>query len=95
MVMWNSHNRIALNLKEKCSSILTKLNYYNKLSYPFSDSARHRSQNIFPPIFQIVLKNFISLIIKEYQEEILIAIVLKISKSSWNTALYLRAVEPD
>jgi hypothetical protein len=41
------------------------------------------------PISQIVLKNFIiiSLIIKECHEDILIklAIVLKISKSSWNT----------
>jgi hypothetical protein len=54
---------------------------------PFcSDSARHWSQDISPPISQIVLKNFIkiSLIIKECPEEILIklAIVLKISKSS-------------
>ena len=51
-----------------------------------SDSARHRSLDICPPISQIVLKNFIkiSLIIKECPEEILInlAIVLKISKSS-------------
>jgi hypothetical protein len=51
-----------------------------------SDSARHRSQDICPPISQIVLKNIIkiSLIIKECPEEILIkqAIVLKISKSS-------------
>jgi hypothetical protein len=51
-----------------------------------SDSARHRSQDICPSIFQIVLKNFIkiSLIIKECPEEILIklAIALKISKSS-------------
>ena len=50
-----------------------------------SDSARHRSQDICPPISQIVLKNFmkISLII-ECPEEILIelAIVLKISKTS-------------
>ena len=38
------------------------------------DSARHRSQDICPPISQIVLKNFIkmSLIIKECPEEILI-----------------------
>jgi hypothetical protein len=51
----------------------------------YSDSARHPSQDISPPISQIVLKNFIkiSLIIKEFPEEILIklAIVLKISKS--------------
>jgi hypothetical protein len=41
------------------------------------------------PISQMVLKNFIknSLIFKECPEEILIkmVIVLKISKSSWNT----------
>jgi hypothetical protein len=39
-----------------------------------SDSARHRFQDICPPIFQIVLKNFIniSLIIQECSEEILI-----------------------
>jgi len=47
-----------------------------------SDLARHRSQDICPPISQIVLKNFIkiSLNIKECPEEILIklAIVLKI-----------------
>jgi hypothetical protein len=52
----------------------------------YSDSARHQSQDNCPPISQIVLKNFIkiSLIIKEYPEEILIklAIVVKISKSS-------------
>jgi hypothetical protein len=51
-----------------------------------SDSARHRSQDIYPPISQIVLKSFIkiSLIIKECPEKILrkLAIVLKISKSS-------------
>jgi hypothetical protein len=51
-----------------------------------SDSARHWSQDICPPISQTVLKNFvkISLIIKECAEEILIKleIVLKISKSS-------------
>jgi hypothetical protein len=36
-----------------------------------SDSIRHRSQDICPPISQIVLKNFIkiSLIIKECPEE--------------------------
>ena len=48
-----------------------------------SDSARHRSQNICPSIFQYVLQNFIKicLIIKECPEEIFIklAIVLKIS----------------
>jgi hypothetical protein len=59
--------------------------------YKCSDSARHWSQDICPPISQIVLKNFIkiSLIIKECPEEILIklAIVLKISKSSWNTVV--------
>jgi hypothetical protein len=51
-----------------------------------SDSARHGSQDIYPPISQIVLKNFIkiSLIVKECPEEILIKleIILKISKSS-------------
>ena len=51
-----------------------------------SDSARHRYQDICPPIFQIDMKNFIkiSLIVKECPEEILIklAIVLKITKSS-------------
>jgi hypothetical protein len=56
------------------------------LIYYYSDSARHRSQDICSPISQIVLKNFIgiSLNIKECPEEILIklAIVLKISKSS-------------
>jgi hypothetical protein len=43
-----------------------------KLNY--SDSTRHPSQDISPPISQIVLKNFIkiSLIIKEFPEEILI-----------------------
>jgi hypothetical protein len=54
---------------------------------PFcSDSARHWSQDISPPISQIVLKNLIkiSLIIKECPEEIFIklVVVLKISKSS-------------
>ena len=53
------------------------------------DLARHPSQDICPHIPQIVLKTFIiiSLIIKECPDEILIklAIVLKISKSSWNT----------
>jgi hypothetical protein len=52
----------------------------------YSDADRHRSQDNYPPISQIVLKNFIkiSLIIKESPEEILLklAIVLKISKSS-------------
>ena len=51
-----------------------------------SDSDRHRSQDICPPISQIVLKKFIKIIllIKECPKEILIklAIVLKISKSS-------------
>ena len=46
-------------------------------------------QDIFPPISQIVLKNIIknSLIIKEPPENFLkkLTIVLKISKSSWNT----------
>ena len=51
--------------------------------YVYSDSARISSQDICPPISQIVLKNFfikINLIIKECPEEILIklAIVLKI-----------------
>jgi hypothetical protein len=48
----------------------------------YSDSARNSSQDICPPISQIVLKNFIkiNLIIKECPGEILIklAIVLKI-----------------
>ena len=47
--------------------------------------------DICPPISQLVLKNLIkmSLIIKECPEEIVInmAIVLKISKSSWSTAV--------
>jgi hypothetical protein len=51
----------------------------------YSDSARHRSQDICPPISQIVLKNFtkICLLIKECPEEILIklAFVLKLFKS--------------
>ena len=58
----------------------------------FSDSAKLWSMDICPPISQIVLKNFLkySLIIKECPEEILIklAIVLKISKSSWKTGTY-------
>ena len=62
----------------------------------YSDSARHRYQDICPPISQIVLKNVIkiSLIIKECLEEILIklAIILKISKSSWNTAYTCKIV---
>ena len=43
-----------------------------------SDSARHRSQDICPPISQIVLKTFItiSLIIKNCPEEILIKLVI-------------------
>jgi hypothetical protein len=61
------------------------------LTLPTSDWVRHRSQDICPTISpNFVLKNFIkiSLIIKECPEEILIklAIVLKISKSNWNTA---------
>ena len=64
---------------------------YQSLTY-VSDSARHLSQDIFPPISQIVLKNFmkINIIIKECPEEILIklAIVLKISKSSWNIDMF-------
>ena len=63
---------------------------YLSLCYTLpSDSARHRSQDIFPPISQIVLKNSIkiSLIIKGCPKEILIklAIFQKISKSIWNT----------
>ena len=57
------------------------------LLYWTSDSVRHRSQNSCLLISQIVLKNFIKKkIIKECPEEILIklAIVLKISKFSWN-----------
>jgi hypothetical protein len=50
----------------------------------------HSDSDICPPISKIVLKNFIkiSLIIKECPDEILmkLAIVLKISKSSWKTA---------
>jgi hypothetical protein len=55
----------------------------------YSDSARHRSQDICPPISENILKNCIKIcLIKEYPEEILVkwAIVLKISKSSWNAA---------
>jgi hypothetical protein len=59
---------------------------FSSLSDGTSDSARHWSLHICPPISQIVLKNIIkiSLIIKECPEEIFIklAIVLKISKSS-------------
>ena len=42
------------------------------------DSARHRSRDIYLPISQIVLKNFIkiSLIIKECLEEILIKLAI-------------------
>ena len=53
-----------------------------------SDSARHWFQDICPPISQTVLKNFIKInLIIECPEEILIKllIVLKISKTSWNT----------
>ena len=69
-----------------------RAHYFRYLSLCYtlpSDSARHRSQDIFPPISQIVLKNSIkiSLIIKECPKEILIklAIFQKISKSIWNT----------
>jgi hypothetical protein len=59
----------------------TKMWY--ELTSMYSDKARHRSQEICPPISQMVLKNFIkiSLFIEECSEEILIklAIVLKIS----------------
>jgi hypothetical protein len=59
----------------------------------YSVSARHHSQYISPPISQIILKNFIkiSLIIKKCPEEIWIklAIVLNISKSRWNTGIWL------
>jgi len=64
--------------------------HYTILFITSSDSARHRSKDICPPISQIVLKNLmkISLIIKECPNEIVLklTIVLKISKSSWNTA---------
>jgi hypothetical protein len=55
--------------------------------YPFKDSARHLSLDVFPPISQIVLKNFIKIcliIYIECPEEIWLnlEIVLKISKSS-------------
>jgi hypothetical protein len=42
-----------------------------------TDSARHRSHDICPPISQIVLKNFIkiSLTIKECPEEIMLTIL--------------------
>ena len=60
--------------------------------YIINDSARHQYQDICPPIFQIFLKNFIKIssIIKECPEEILVKleIVLKISKSGWNTVLW-------
>ena len=63
------------------------------LMFYFSDSVRHWSQDICPPISHIVLKNFINicLIIIKCPEEILIklAIVRKISKSSWNTIFRL------
>jgi hypothetical protein len=69
-----------------------RAHYFRYLSLCYtlpSDSARHRSQDIFPPISQIVLKNSIkiSLIIKGCPKEILIklAIFQKISKSIWNT----------
>ena len=63
-------------------------------THTFSDSARHWSQDICLPISsncpEEVKKNKlkISLFIKECHEEILIklAIVVKISKSRWNTA---------
>ena len=68
---------------------LTYILMEKRILYHNSVLARQRSQDICPPISQIVLKNFIkiSLIIKECPEGILIklAIVLKISKSSWNT----------
>jgi hypothetical protein len=53
----------------------------------YSDSARHWSQDICHLFLKLSLRTlykFISLIIKEYPEEILIklAVVLKISKSS-------------
>jgi hypothetical protein len=80
------------------SPFLLCINYnwghiYNTYSIVFnacSDSARYALVSGHCPfISQIVLKNFIKicLIIEERPEEILIklAIVLKISKSSWNT----------
>ena len=71
--------------------INAKCRYIKNLFH--SDSTRHLSPDICPPISKIVLKNFIkiSLIIKECPDEILIklAIVLKISKSSWNTVSLL------
>jgi hypothetical protein len=60
-------------------AITTHLSFYYK-----TDETFNRSQDICPPISQIVLKNFtkICLLIKECPEEILIklAFVLKISK---------------
>jgi hypothetical protein len=60
--------------------------HYTILFITSSDSARHQSKDICPPISQIVLKNLIknSLIIKECPNEIVLklTIVLKISKSS-------------
>jgi hypothetical protein len=39
----------------------------------YSDSARHRSQDICPPISENILKNCIKIcLIKEYPEEILV-----------------------
>jgi hypothetical protein len=71
--------------------INAKCRYIKNLFH--SDSTRHLFPDICPPISKIVLKNFIkiSLIIKECPDEILIklAIVLKISKSSWNTVSLL------
>ena len=72
-------NKVRGKLKGLCA-------FCSKFLSHISHSARHRSQDILPPISQIVLKNFIniSLFIKECPEEILIklAIVPKISKSS-------------
>ena len=70
--------------------ILVLSNVLAALCTLYSDSARHWSQDICYLFLKLSLRTlykFISLIIKEYPEEILIklAVVLKISKFSWNT----------
>ena len=68
--------------------ILNLLNSYsNRKKKAVIQLGTHWSQDICKPISQIVLKNFIKIIIKECPEEIFIKLanVLKISKSSWNT----------
>jgi hypothetical protein len=85
----NAHCQSDVTTHNKLFEIINSIsNIYSsyELHINYSDSAKRRSQDICPPISQVVLKNFIkmSLIIKECLEEILIklAIVLKILKSS-------------